>query len=180
MEMRGTTVVAVQRGGDVAIGADGQVTFGTTVLKDNARKVRRLAGGSVLCGFAGSTADAFTLMERFEAKLEAHGGQLLRAAVELAKEWRTDRYLRRLEAMMIVADKTGMYTLTGNGDVVEPQFGVAAIGSGGSYAMAAARALIENTELSAREIVEKSLRIAAGICIYTNDNIVMEELSGND
>lgn len=174
--MKGTTVVAVKKDGKTAIGADGQVTFGNTVLKHNAKKVRKVYNGKVLCGFAGSTADAFTLMERFEAKLEAHGGQLLRAAVELAKDWRTDRYLRRLEAMMIVADQNELYIMTGNGDVVEPQNGVAAIGSGGPFAQAAAVALTDNTELSAYQIVEKSLQIAADICIYTNDNLIIEEI----
>ncbi|TCK59533.1 ATP-dependent protease subunit HslV [Seleniivibrio woodruffii] len=176
MEIRGTTVVAVKKDGKTAIGADGQVTFGHTVLKHNAKKVRKVYNNKVLCGFAGSTADAFTLMERFEAKLEQHGGQLLRAAVELAKDWRTDRYLRRLEAMMVVADGKELYIITGNGDVVEPQKGVAAIGSGGPYAQASAIALSENTELSAAEIVEKSLRIAADICIYTNDSLTIEEI----
>lgn len=174
--MKGTTVVAVKKDGKTAIGADGQVTFGNTVLKHNAKKVRKVYGNKVLCGFAGSTADAFTLMERFEAKLEQHGGQLLRAAVELAKDWRTDRYLRKLEAMMIVADGKELYIITGNGDVVEPQKGVAAIGSGGPYAQSAAIALTENSELSSKEIVEKSLNIAADICIYTNDNLVIEEI----
>jgi len=176
MEIRGTTVVAVKKDGKTAIGADGQVTFGNTVLKHNAKKVRKVYNNKVLCGFAGSTADAFTLMERFEAKLEQHGGQLLRAAVELAKDWRTDRYLRKLEAMMIVADGKELYIITGNGDVVEPQKGVAAIGSGGPFAQAAATALTENTELSALQIVEKALRIAADICIYTNDNLTIEEI----
>lgn len=174
--MKGTTVVAVKKDGKTAIGADGQVTFGNTVLKHNAKKVRKVYGDKVICGFAGSTADAFTLMERFEAKLEQHGGQLLRAAVELAKDWRTDRYLRRLEAMMIVADHKELYIMTGNGDVVEPQSGVAAIGSGGPYAQAAATALVENTELSSSEIVQKALHIAADICIYTNDNLIIEEI----
>lgn len=176
MEIRGTTVVAVKKNGKTAIGADGQVTFGNTVLKHNAKKVRKIFNGRVICGFAGSTADAFTLMERFEAKLEQHGGQLLRAAVELAKDWRTDRYLRRLEAMMIVADEKELYIITGNGDVVEPQKGVAAIGSGGPFAQASAIALTENTELSPKEIVEKSLLIAADICIYTNSSLVIEEI----
>lgn len=174
--MKGTTVVAVKKDGKTAIGADGQVTFGNTVLKHNAKKVRKLYNNKVLCGFAGSTADAFTLMERFESKLEAHGGQLLRAAVELAKDWRTDRYLRKLEAMMIVADGKEMYIMTGTGDVVEPQSGVAAIGSGGPFAQAAAIALAENTELSPVQIVEKALHIAANICIYTNDNLIIEEI----
>lgn len=176
MEIRGTTVIAVKKNGEIAIGADGQVTLGNTVLKDNAKKVRKIYNDKVLCGFAGSTADAFTLMERFEAKLETHGGQLLRAAVELAKDWRTDRYLRRLEAMMVVAGGDDVYIITGNGDVVEPNKGVAAIGSGGAFAQSAAIALTENTELSSAEIVRKSLEIAGDICIYTNRNIVIEEL----
>jgi ATP-dependent HslUV protease subunit HslV len=176
MEIRGTTVIAVKKDGKTAIGADGQVTFGNTVLKHNAKKVRKIYDNKVVCGFAGSTADAFTLMERFEAKLGTHGGQLLRAAVELAKDWRTDRYLRKLEAMMIVADESAVYIITGNGDVVETDKGVAAIGSGGSYAQAAAVALTENTELSAAEIVRKSLEIAGDICIYTNKNIILEEI----
>ena len=176
MEIRGTTVIAVKKDGKTALGADGQVTFGNTVLKHNARKVRKIYNDRVLCGFAGSTADAFTLMERFEAKLEQHTGQLLRAAVELAKDWRTDRYLRKLEAMMIVADEKELYIITGNGDVVEPQKGVAAIGSGGPYAQAAAIALVENTELLPREIVERALHIAGDICIYTNQNLTIEEI----
>jgi len=176
MEMRGTTVLAVKDKSGVSIGADGQVTFGNTVLKHNARKVRKIYNDSVICGFAGSTADAFTLMERFEGKLEAHGGQLLRAAVELAKDWRTDRYLRKLEAMMIVADKENLYIITGNGDVVEPEHDVAAIGSGGPFAQAAAVALKKNTELSADTIVREGLAIAAEICIYTNPNINVESL----
>jgi ATP-dependent HslUV protease subunit HslV len=176
MEIKGTTVVAVRKDGKIAVGADGQVTFGSTVLKHNAKKVRKIYNDKVMCGFAGSTADAFTLLERFEAKLEAFGGQLLRSAVELAKDWRTDRYLRRLEAMMIVADGDSVYIITGNGDVVEPDKGVAAIGSGGAFAQAAAVALTENTELSAAEIVRKSLEIAGDICIYTNRNIIIEEL----
>lgn len=176
MEIRGTTVIAVRKNGKTAIGADGQVTFGNTVMKHNAKKVRRVYNDKVMCGFAGSTADAFTLMERFEAKLEAFGGQLLRAAVELAKDWRTDRYLRRLEAMMVVADADSVYIITGNGDVVEPDKGVAAIGSGGAFAQSAAVALVENTELSAAEIVRKSLEIAGDICIYTNRNIIIEEI----
>jgi len=173
---KGTTVLAVKRDSKVAIGADGQVTFGHTVLKPNAKKIRKLMNGNVLCGFAGSTADAFTLMERFEKKLEQYSGQLLRAAVELAKDWRTDKYLRNLEAMMIVADKENLYLLTGNGDVVEPVGGIAAIGSGGPYAHAAAVALSENTELPARSIVEKALTIAGNICIYTNTELTIEEI----
>ncbi|MGA1863327.1 ATP-dependent protease subunit HslV [Deferribacter thermophilus] len=172
---KGTTILAVKKDGKIAVGGDGQVTFGHTVLKHNAKKVRKIYNDNVICGFAGSTADAFTLMERFEKKLNEYSGQLLRAAVELAKDWRTDKYLRRLEAMMIVADKNNIYILTGNGDVVEPNNNVAAIGSGGPYAQAAATALVENTDLSAREIVEKSLNIAASICIYTNNNLIIEE-----
>jgi len=171
---KGTTVLAVKRDNEVAIGADGQVTFGNTVLKPNAKKIRRLSSGKVICGFAGSTADAFTLMERFEKKLEQYSGQLLRAAVELAKDWRTDKYLRNLESMMIVADSENIYLLTGNGDVVEPNDGLAAIGSGGPYAQAAAVALLKNTKLSAKEIVEKALQIAGDICIYTNKEISIE------
>ena len=171
-----TTVVAVRAGGSVALAGDGQVTFGSMVMKENARKVRRLGDGNVLCGFAGSAADAFTLMERFEAKLKDYSNKLPRAAVELAKDWRTDRYLRKLEAMMIAADKSDMFLLSGNGDVIEPTDGITAIGSGGPYALAAARALAGNTSLSAREIAEKALRIAGDICIYTNHNIIIEEL----
>jgi ATP-dependent HslUV protease subunit HslV len=171
---KGTTVLAVKRDNEVAIGADGQVTFGNTVLKPNAKKIRKLSSGKVICGFAGSTADAFTLMERFEKKLEQYSGQLLRAAVELAKDWRTDKYLRNLESMMIVADSENIYLLTGNGDVVEPNDGLAAIGSGGPYAQAAAIALLKNTKLSAKEIVEKALQIAGDICIYTNKEISIE------
>lgn len=174
--IQATTVVAIRKGEHVAMAADGQVTFGNMVMKDNARKVRRLAGGNVLCGFAGSAADAFTLMERFEAKLNDYNNQLARAAVELAKDWRSDRYLRKLEAMMIVADKTGMFVLSGTGDVIEPDDGVTAIGSGGPYALSAGRALVENTSLSPREIAEKAINIAGSICIYTNKNIIIEEL----
>ncbi len=161
------------------IGGDGQVSMGNTVMKGNARKVRRLYKGQVLAGFAGATADAFTLFERFEGKLEKHSGHLVRAAVELAKDWRTDRMLRRLEALLLVADGEASLILTGTGDVVEPEDSLMAIGSGGSYAQAAARALLENTELSAREIVEKGLNIAADICVYTNHNLVIEELDSN-
>lgn len=174
--IKATTVVAVRKDSGVAFAGDGQVTFGSMVMKENARKVRRLGDGSILCGFAGSAADAFTLMERFEAKLRDFSGKLPRAAVELAKDWRTDRYLRKLEAMMIVADKDSMFLLSGSGDVIEPTDGIAAIGSGGAYALAAARALAENTELSAKEIAEKAINIAGDICIYTNRNIVVEEL----
>jgi ATP-dependent HslUV protease subunit HslV len=161
----------------VVIGGDGQVTLGNTVLKGNARKVRRLFQDQILAGFAGGTADAFTLFERFEAKLEKHRGNLTRSAVELAKDWRTDRMLRRLEALLAVADKDTSLIITGNGDVVEPEQGIIAIGSGGPFAQSAARALLENTELSARDIVERSLNIAADICIYTNRNLTIEELS---
>jgi len=176
VELHGTTVVAVKRAGRVVLAGDGQVTMGNTVMKRTARKVQRLRGGKVLAGFAGSTADAFALAERFEAKLEERGGILRRAAVELAKDWRTDRLLRRLEALLIVADAEDLLVISGNGDVIEPDSGVAAIGSGGPYALAAARALLDVTELSAREIAEKSLRIAAEICLYTNDQITLEEL----
>jgi ATP-dependent HslUV protease subunit HslV len=171
-----TTIVSVRRHGKVVIGGDGQVTLGNTVMKSNARKLRRLGKGDVLAGFAGATADAFTLFELFEQKLERFSGNLTRAAVELAKEWRTDRRLGRLEAMLAVADKETSLLISGNGDVVEPENGLIAIGSGGPYAQAAAKALIENTELDARRIVEQALKIAGDICIYTNDNIAIEEL----
>ncbi len=173
--LRGTTILCVRKNDSVVIAGDGQVTFGNTVLKSNARKVRRLGNGSIIAGFAGATADAFTLFERLEEKIEKFSGQLTRACVELAKDWRTDRYLRKLEAMMIVADKETTLVLTGNGDVLEPQHGLIGIGSGGSYAQAAALALID-TELSAEDIVKKAMNIAADICIYTNHNIVMEKL----
>ncbi len=176
--MHGTTVLAVRRNGRVVIGGDGQVTLGNTVMKGNARKLRRLYQSKVIAGFAGGTADAFTLFERFEGKLEKHGGNLTRAAVELAKDWRTDRLLRRLEALLIVADLGTTLILSGNGDVIEPERELAAIGSGGSYAQAAAQALLEHTELDARTIVEQALKIAAGICIYTNENLTFEELAG--
>jgi ATP-dependent HslUV protease subunit HslV len=167
----------VRRGNKVVIGGDGQVTMGQSiVLKGNARKVRRLYHGKILAGFAGGTADAFTLFERFEAKLEAHQGHLMRAAVELAKDWRTDKMLRRLEALLAVADKDSSLIITGTGDVIEPENGLIAIGSGGPYAQSAARALFENTELDARQIVEKSLGIAADICVFTNSNTTIEEL----
>ena len=178
-EMHATTILSVRRNGKVVIGGDGQVSLGNTVMKGNARKVRRLYKGQVLAGFAGSTSDAFTLFELFEAKLEKHSGHLTRAAVELAKDWRTDRMLRRLEALLLVADKEASLILTGNGDVVEPEDSLMAIGSGGSYAQSAARALLDNTELSAREIVEKGLHIAADICVFTNHNLVIEELDCN-
>jgi len=172
----GTTIVTVRKGGKVVIAGDGQVSLGNTVMKGNAKKVRRIGKeGAVIAGFAGATADAFTLLERLEAKLEQYPDQLMRACVELAKDWRTDRYLRRLEAMMIVADKHVTLTLTGNGDVLEPEHGVIAIGSGGNYALAAARALAE-TDYDAEEIARRAMKIAAEICIYTNDNVVVESL----
>jgi ATP-dependent HslUV protease subunit HslV len=170
-----TTILAVRRNGAIALGGDGQVTLGNTVMKGNARKVRRLSNGKVLAGFAGGTADAFTLFERFEGKLEKHGN-LTRAAIELAKDWRADRYLRRLEALLLVGDPQNLFIVSGNGDVIEPEHAAVAIGSGGPYAQAAARALTENTELDARSIVERALNIAADICIYTNRNLVIEEL----
>ncbi|QNM97018.1 ATP-dependent protease subunit HslV [Chitinimonas koreensis] len=172
----GTTIVSVRRGDSVALGGDGQVTLGNVVIKATARKVRKLYHDRVLVGFAGGTADAFTLFERFEAKLEKHQGHLLRSAVELAKDWRTDRMLRRLEAMLIVADKSATLVITGNGDVLEPEQGIAAIGSGGAFAQAAAKALFENTELPADVVVKKALEIAGEICIYTNHNHVIERL----
>ena len=172
----GTTILSVRKGNQVVVAGDGQVTFGATVMKANARKVRRLGKGEVIAGFAGATADALTLFERLEAKLEQHPGQLARACVELAKDWRTDRYLRRLEAMMAVADKSVSLVLTGVGDVLEPEDGLIGIGSGGSYALSAARALVGSTELSAREIAERSLKIAGQICVYTNGNLTIEEL----
>jgi ATP-dependent HslUV protease, peptidase subunit HslV len=174
-QFRGTTIVSVRRGGKVAIAGDGQVSMGNTIMKGNARKVRPLAGGRVIAGFAGGTADAFTLFELFEAKLEQYGN-LTRAAIELAKDWRTDRRLRRLEALLCVADKESSFIISGNGDVIEPQDDLMAIGSGGPYAQAAALALLRNTELSAREIAERALTIAGEICVYTNQNIVIEEL----
>jgi len=174
--LHGTTILAVRRGGHVVLAGDGQVSLDKTVLKGNARKLRRLGGDRVIAGFAGGTADAFTLFEKFEGKLEAYAFNLTRAAVELAKEWRTDRMLRRLEAMLLVADKERTLIVTGNGDVVEPEHGVAAIGSGGVFALSAARALVESTELDPREIAERSMRIAADICVFTNDRIVYEEL----
>ena len=170
-----TTILAVRRNGRIALGGDGQVTLGNTVMKSNARKVRRLASGKVVAGFAGGTADAFTLFERFEGKLEKFGN-LTRAAIELAKDWRADRYLRRLEALLLVGDPGSLFVISGNGDVIEPQNELAAIGSGGPYAQSAALALVQSTELSARDVVERSLNIAADICIYTNRNLVIEEL----
>ena len=175
-QYRGTTILSVRRGNSVVIGGDGQVTLGNTVMKGNAKKVRRLYKDQVIAGFAGGTADAFTLFERFERKLEMHQGNLVRAAVELAKDWRTDKILRRLEALLAVADSKASLIITGNGDVIEPEQGLMAIGSGGPFAQSAARALLENTEMSALEIVEKSLGIAADICIYTNKNLTIEEL----
>ncbi len=174
----GTTVICVRREGRVAMAGDGQVTFGNTVLKRTARKVRRLRDGKVVAGFAGATADAFTLLERFEGKLEAHRSNLHRAAVELAKDWRTDKYLRRLEAMLLVADAEATLLLSGTGDVVEPEEGVVAIGSGGPYALAAGLSLFEHTGLSAAEIARHALKTAARICIYTNDTVELEELGG--
>ncbi|RVU40330.1 ATP-dependent protease subunit HslV [Rheinheimera riviphila] len=171
-----TTIVSVRRNGHVALGGDGQVTLGNTVMKGNARKVRRLYHGKVLAGFAGGTADAFTLFERFEAKLELHQGHLMRAAVELAKDWRTDRMLRKLEALLAVADANCSLIITGNGDVIQPEQDLIAIGSGGPFAQAAATALLQNSELSARDIVEKSLTIAGDICIYTNQQHTIEDL----
>jgi ATP-dependent HslUV protease, peptidase subunit HslV len=174
---RSTTIVAIKRDGRSAMAGDGQVTLGQTVMKGKARKVRRLAEGRVLVGFAGATADAFTLLERFEQKLAAHPQSLARAAVELAKDWRTDRYLRRLEAMLIVMDAQSMFLLSGTGDVVEPDEGILAVGSGGNYALAAARALMKHTTLSAAEIATASLDIAGEICVYTNREVVVEELA---
>lgn len=172
----GTTILSVRRDNAVALGGDGQVTLGNVVIKATARKVRRLYQDRVLAGFAGATADAFTLFERFEAKLDKHQGNLTRAAVELAKDWRADRVLRRLEAMLAVADRTASLVITGNGDVLEPEYGIVAIGSGGAYAQAAARALLDNTALPAREIVQRALDIAGDICIYTNRNVVIEAI----
>ena len=176
-QYHGTTIVSVRRGDKVVIGGDGQVSLGNTIMKGNARKVRRLYHEQVIAGFAGGTADAFTLFERFEGKLEKHQGNLTRAAVELAKDWRTDRMLRRLEAMLAVADKTTSLLISGNGDVIEPEQNLIAMGSGGAFAQAAATALLENTELDARSIVEKSLAIASTICVYTNNHLTIEELA---
>jgi len=177
IEMHATTIVAVRRGRNVVVAGDGQVTMGNTVMKAGARKLRRLGDGQIVAGFAGATADAFTLFERFEGKLKDHQKNLARAAVELAKEWRTDRFLRKLEALLIVADVERTLVLSGAGDVIEPDFGVIAIGSGGPFALSAARALIENTELSPRAIAEKAMKIAGDICIYTNEHVTFEELS---
>jgi ATP-dependent HslUV protease subunit HslV len=176
MIIRSTTVLCVRRAGRVAMGCDGQVTVGTTVMKHNAKKLRRLHHEQVLAGFAGATADAFTLFEKFEAKLEEHRGNLTRAAVELAKDWRTDRVLRRLEAFLIVADRQSSFVLSGSGDVIAPDDGLAAVGSGGPFALAAARALVRHTGLAAGDVAKEALRIAAEICIYTNDQIVVETL----
>lgn len=175
-QYRGTTILSYRRNGQVVIGGDGQVSLGNTIMKGNARKVRRLYHDKVIAGFAGGTADAFTLFERFEAKLEKHQGNLTRSALELAKDWRTDRMMRRLEALLAVADKESSLIITGNGDVIEPENGLMAIGSGGPFAQSAATALMENTDLSARDIVEKGLNIAADICIYTNRNLTIETL----
>ena len=176
-QYRGTTVISVRRGDQVVIGGDGQVTLGNTVMKGNGRKVRRLHEDQVIAGFAGGTADAFTLFERFEGQLDKHSGNLVRAAVELAKDWRTDRMLRRLEALLAVADAESSLIISGNGDVIEPEQGLIAIGSGGPFAQAAARALLENTDLDARSIADKALNLAGDICIYTNHNLVFEELN---
>jgi ATP-dependent HslUV protease subunit HslV len=176
-QYHGTTILSVRRGREVAMGGDGQVTLGNIVIKASARKVRRIHQGQILAGFAGGTADAFTLFERFEAKLDKHQGNLLRSAVELAKDWRSDRALRRLEAMLAVADAENSLLITGNGDVLEPEQGIVAIGSGGAYAQAAARALIENSELDAESVVRKSLAIAAELCIYTNHSVTIETLA---
>ena len=178
-QFHGTTILSVRRGGHVALGGDGQVSLGDTVMKGNARKVRDLYKNRVIAGFAGGTADAFTLFERFEGQLEKHQGNLVRAAVDLAKDWRTDRALRRLEALLAVADAEHSLIISGNGDVIEPEGGVMAIGSGGTYALSAARALIAATELDAREIVERSLHIAADICVYTNHELNIEEIGGD-
>ncbi|MEW5008759.1 MAG: ATP-dependent protease subunit HslV [Cycloclasticus sp.] len=180
MDFRGTTIVSVRRGNSVVIGGDGQVTLGNTIMKGNARKVRRLGGGNVIAGFAGATADAFTLFERFEGMLEKHHGNLTRAAVEMAKDWRTDRMLRKLEALLAIADSKDSLIISGNGDVIQPEQDLISIGSGGPFAQSAARALLENTDLSAREIVEKSLGIAGDICIYTNHNHTIEELTSEE
>ncbi|WP_290651909.1 ATP-dependent protease subunit HslV [Aquisalimonas sp.] len=179
-QFTGTTILAVRRNGRVALGGDGQVSLGNTVMKGNARKVRRLYHNDVIAGFAGGTADAFTLFERFEGQLEKHRGNLARAAVELAKDWRSDRALRRLEALLVVADKQLTLMISGNGDVIEPERDLISIGSGGPYAQSAATALMDNTDLSAREITEKSLNIAADICVYTNRHLTIEELPGGN
>ena len=176
-QYHGTTILSVRRNGSVVIGGDGQVSMGNTIMKGNARKVRRLYHDKVIAGFAGGTADAFTLFERFEGKLEKHQGHLTRAAVELAKDWRTDRMLRRLEALLLVADETASLVISGNGDVIEPEYDAIAIGSGGSFAEAAARALLQNTDLCARDVCTKALTIASQICVFTNDHFTIEELA---
>lgn len=178
-QYRGTTILSVRRNGKVVIGGDGQVSMGNTILKGNACKVKRLYGGKVIAGFAGGTADAFTLFERYEGKLEKHQGNLERAAVEMAKDWRTDKALRRLEALLTVANHKASFILTGNGDVIRPENDLMAIGSGGHFAQSAAQALLDHTELEARDIVEKSLKIAADICVYTNDHFTIEELDSD-
>ncbi len=175
---QGTTILCVRKNNHVVIAGDGQVTMGNTVLKSNAKKIRKMYNNKVLAGFAGATADAFTLFEKFEGKLESYRGNIRRAAVELAKDWRTDRILRRLEALLIVANEEDTFIISGTGDVIEPEAGIAAIGSGGPYAQASSMALLENTDLSAKEIAEKSLNISSRICIYTNEHIVLEELHG--
>ena len=177
-QFSGTTILTVRRGGDVVMAGDGQVSLGDTVVKGNARKVRRVYHDKVIAGFAGGTADAFTLFERFEGPLEKHHGNLIRAAVELAKDWRTDRALRRLEALLLVADTSSSFMISGNGDVIEPDFDAMAIGSGGAYALAAARAMLENTQMDARAVAEKAMNIAAEICIYTNNALTIELLEG--
>lgn len=178
-QYHGTTILAVRRSNKVAIGGDGQVSMGDTILKGNARKIRRLYHNKIMAGFAGATADAFTLFELFESKLEKHQGNLTRSAVELAKDWRTDKILRKLEALLIVADSESLLMISGNGDVIEPEENIVSIGSGGNYALSAAKALLNNTDLSARDIVEKSLKIAADICVYTNSNILLDEIENN-
>ena len=178
-QFRGTTILSVRRNGKVVVGGDGQVSMGNTIMKGNARKVRRLYNDKVLAGFAGGTADAFTLFERFEGKLEKHQGNLVRAAVEMAKDWRTDKMLRRLEALLVVADSKASLILSGNGDVIEPEDSLMAIGSGGPYAQAAASALLKNTKMTAKKLVDASLNIAADICVYTNHNLTIEELDSD-
>ncbi|MBC8519158.1 MAG: ATP-dependent protease subunit HslV [Gammaproteobacteria bacterium] len=179
-QYHGTTILCVRRDNHVVLGGDGQVSMGNTVMKGNARKIRRLYHDKVIAGFAGGTADAFTLIERFEGKLEKYSGHMIRSAVELAKDWRTDRMLRKLEALLLVADENETLVITGNGDVIEPEHGAVAIGSGGHYALSAARALLENSEMGAQEIVEKSMGIAADICVFTNRSLVTEELGDKD
>lgn len=175
-EMHGTTILCVRKGGDVAIAADGQISLGATIIKATARKLRTLCDGKIVAGFAGSTADALTLFERLESKLEKHSNNLMRGAVELAKDWRTDKYLRKLEAMLIIADKDNMFIISGNGDVIEPEGGVAAIGSGGMYALSAARALLTHSSLDAMEILQAAMKVAADICVYSNHNVTIEQV----